>query len=507
MTDASRRATDVCRRADRSESRSSAGSSAGRYGCDAHASTPLVSRGAGRRCWRLASLGHDRAAAASPSSCRRTTLVASVLLVMALGLETRAMWNAVRRPTAAALAVAVNLGVVPPLAWLAGRLLEPSLAEGMIVAARCRARRPRRRCGRAAPAATTRSPCSRRWSTSLACFVVTPAWLRVARRPHRRRASRVSASWCVRLRAGRGAADRRRANCCARSRRCGDWATRHAHGSEPVRAARHPLDGVRRRRGVRRADRAARRAASRRWPGRSRAMIALVAAVHTGGVVRSATGPAGRLGLPRADQIGVAFAGSQKTLMVGLAIAIDFGGLAVLPMVAYHVEQLLIDTVLADRLRAREGRRHRSAGSPPSGPPVELRVPRLRRRSRRQMPVAWLAWRLSGPCPRAARRDKLWDSTPPTSPRLIREVEPCKTKSIPHYYETQVTCGCGNIVRHAQHPQGAEGRYLQRLPPVLHGQAEVRRHGRPHREVQEQVRQERLSPACRQRGKKAKAEK
>jgi hypothetical protein len=42
--------------------------------------------------------------------------------------------------------------------------------------------------------------------------------------------------------------------------------------------------------------------------------------------------------------------------MVGLAIAIDFGGLAVLPMVAYHIEQLLIDTVLADRLRrAKDG--------------------------------------------------------------------------------------------------------------------------------------------------------
>ena len=63
--------------------------------------------------------------------------------------------------------------------------------------------------------------------------------------------------------------------------------------------------------------------------------------------------------LPRADQIGVAFAGSQKTLMVGLAIAIEFGGLAVLPMVAYHVEQLLIDTVLADRLR-----QMRADGSP-----------------------------------------------------------------------------------------------------------------------------------------------
>jgi sodium/bile acid cotransporter 7 len=58
--------------------------------------------------------------------------------------------------------------------------------------------------------------------------------------------------------------------------------------------------------------------------------------------------------LPRTDRSAVAFAGSQKTLMIGLAITVDFGGLAVLPMMAYHVGQLLVDTLLADRLRAGE---------------------------------------------------------------------------------------------------------------------------------------------------------
>ena len=82
-------------------------------------------------------------------------------------------------------------------------------------------------------------------------------------------------------------------------------------------------------------------------------MMVLVAGVHL-----AAWGigfwSAGSLGVSRPDQIGVAFAGSQKTLMVGLAIAIEFGGLAVLPMVAYHVEQLLIDTLLADWLRRKD---------------------------------------------------------------------------------------------------------------------------------------------------------
>jgi sodium/bile acid cotransporter 7 len=61
------------------------------------------------------------------------------------------------------------------------------------------------------------------------------------------------------------------------------------------------------------------------------------------------------LRLPREDWIAVGFAGSQKTLLLGLGLAISyagvFGPLAVLPMVAYHVAQLLVDTLIADRLR------------------------------------------------------------------------------------------------------------------------------------------------------------
>jgi sodium/bile acid cotransporter 7 len=55
----------------------------------------------------------------------------------------------------------------------------------------------------------------------------------------------------------------------------------------------------------------------------------------------------------RADQIAVAFAGSQKTLMVALYIAINyFHGLAILPIVVYHVGQLFVDTLIADRWAA-----------------------------------------------------------------------------------------------------------------------------------------------------------
>ena len=47
---------------------------------------------------------------------------------------------------------------------------------------------------------------------------------------------------------------------------------------------------------------------------------------------------------------------TARVLLIGLGIAITyadtFGPLAVLPMVVYHAAQLLVDTLIADHLRA-----------------------------------------------------------------------------------------------------------------------------------------------------------
>jgi sodium/bile acid cotransporter 7 len=60
----------------------------------------------------------------------------------------------------------------------------------------------------------------------------------------------------------------------------------------------------------------------------------------------------------REDQIAVAFAGSQKTLMVGLLVAISLQ-VSILPMIAYHVSQLFVDTLIADHFRAQNSQRDR----------------------------------------------------------------------------------------------------------------------------------------------------
>ncbi|MFQ5733289.1 MAG: bile acid:sodium symporter [Planctomycetaceae bacterium] len=88
--------------------------------------------------------------------------------------------------------------------------------------------------------------------------------------------------------------------------------------------------------------------------------------VHLAAMVVAATGARG-FGFSRPDWVAVAFAGSQKTLPVGVLLATDpqmFGNpdllgpgvgipFAVFPMLLYHASQLFIDTAIADRFRKR----------------------------------------------------------------------------------------------------------------------------------------------------------
>ncbi len=56
----------------------------------------------------------------------------------------------------------------------------------------------------------------------------------------------------------------------------------------------------------------------------------------------------------------------------------------------------------------------------------------------------------------------------------------------PKYHQAEVHCGsCGIDLDGRLHPHGAARRRLQQLPPVLHGQADDHRHGRPGRALPE----------------------
>jgi solute carrier family 10 (sodium/bile acid cotransporter), member 7 len=85
------------------------------------------------------------------------------------------------------------------------------------------------------------------------------------------------------------------------------------------------------------------------------------------------------LGFDRRDCIAIAFAGSQKTLPIGLLIATDpsMAGVpfAVFPMLMYHASQLFLDTAIADRMALGNLTPARQPLSPAaleeSGPPAE----------------------------------------------------------------------------------------------------------------------------------------
>jgi sodium/bile acid cotransporter 7 len=274
-------------------------------------------------------------------------IVAVVTFMMALPLETSVLWSAVRRPGPAWLAAGLNSGVAPPLGWLVSRALPAELATGVVLAASVP-------CTLATAAVWTRRAGGNdavaflvTMITNLACFVVVPAWLLL-------------------LVGVRADVDFRRiviglitlvvlpiitAQILRQWSPVGIWATRHiamlstaAQLGVLLMVFVGAVEAGRRLAGL---DHGSVVSA-----GSIALMIAAVAAVH-GVLLGLGFGLSRLLRIPRANAIAVAFSGSQKTLMVGAYLALSVGPLAILPMVAYHATQLVVDTLVADWLRKR----------------------------------------------------------------------------------------------------------------------------------------------------------
>ena len=301
------------------------------------------------------------------SLVRQEPIVAAILFLMALPLEAGAMWRAMRRPRAVLLAVAINFGLLPLVAWPVSLLLWPEdLAVGLLIAASVpstlasAAVWTRRAGGNDSVALLVMM------ITNVSCFLVTPMLVLVMTGAHKELPKSPGemivslALWCV--------LPVIVAQLLRLWRPLGAWATRH----------KAPL-GVLAQCGILSIVLVGAIVAGQRLaalpPGESMgpaawlAMLAAVVAVHLS--MLAAGHLLGRwLGLSREDRIAVGFAGSQKTLMVGLHLANTFGGLAILPMVAYHVCQLLVDTVIADRLLKA------GSQSPVSGVPKRARPAR-----------------------------------------------------------------------------------------------------------------------------------
>jgi solute carrier family 10 (sodium/bile acid cotransporter), member 7 len=275
-------------------------------------------------------------------------ILATITFIMALPLETGVLWRAVRRPGPAWLGSLLNSGIAPPLGWLASRVLPAELGAGVILATTVpstlasAAVLTRRAGGNDAVAFLVTM------ITSLACFIVVPTWL----------------SLLVGIRAGVDFGHIVRglmllvvlpiiaAQLLRQWPPIGRQATRHKSllgGLAQVGILLMVSIGA--------VDCGTRLAAMENdsvvSPGNILLMVAAVSAVHV--VLVIAGFALSRLfSIGREDSIAVAFSGSQKTLMVGVYLSLAIGPLAILPMVAYHAAQLVIDTLIADRLRQRD---------------------------------------------------------------------------------------------------------------------------------------------------------
>lgn len=280
----------------------------------------------------------------------RRLIVAVVLFLMALPLDASSMWQALRRPKAVLLAVLLNVVAVPLVAWPVSFLLRADLSPGLMIAASVpstlasAAVWTRRAGGNDAVAIL----CT--MITNIACFVVVPTWLllstgqSVELDPPLEMMAKLGVLVVIPIFLGQ---------LLRLAKPCGAWASKNkvplgvvaqcgiltmvllgavsagqelATGEQTVSAADWAI------------------------------MIASVVGVHLA-VLFGGHGIGMLISVPRGDRIAVGFGGSQKTLMIGLHIATTyFSGLAMLPMIAYHVAQLLLDTLIADWLRERAPR-------------------------------------------------------------------------------------------------------------------------------------------------------
>ena len=270
----------------------------------------------------------------------RRCVVFAVLFLMSLPMETAAVWQAIKRPWPALLASILNFGIVPILAFAVSRAFTGDLAIGVILAGASP-------CTMASAAVWTRRAGGNdaisilvTIITNSTCFVVTPLWLvtllgqsvDIALWPM---ISNLVVLIVLPMTLGQ---------IVRQWKPLGIWATQHKR-----RISSFAQSGIL----IMVLIGSTRIGLEFDW--RDQLTVPQFIAMCIGMVglhlvcLFSFRHVAKILRMESADQIAVAIAGSQKTLMIALHIAINyFGGLAMLPMIVYHVGQLVFDTIIAD---------------------------------------------------------------------------------------------------------------------------------------------------------------
>ncbi len=276
----------------------------------------------------------------------RSGLVAIVIFLTALPIETAVIRSTLRRPAAAILGTVINFGVLPLMGWGLSFLLRGDLALGLLVVSATP-------CTVASAALWTRRAGGNEVValcvtvvTNATCFFVTSVWLGWMTQgnvnlPHIAPQAMIQKLALLILLPGMLAQLIRQVPSVSERTR--------THRTPIATVTQIGLLGIVGFGAVR----CGLHMRHLQWM-RSEflleivVMLALCIGLH-GACLYLGRWIGRMIGLSREDWIAAGFAGSQKTLAVGLQVALMVGGgMVILPMVAYHVLQLVIDTLVAD---------------------------------------------------------------------------------------------------------------------------------------------------------------
>ena len=283
---------------------------------------------------------------ADADSFRKYVLVV-VLFLMALPVESSTILQTLRRPWAAVLGSVLNMVLLPIVAWCMAMGLRGEMSVGLIIAATSP-------CTLASAAVWTRRAGGNDTVaifitilTNATCFLLTPFWLSLLLRE----SVQVNTQEMIEKLALLVVLPMVAAQILRQWKPFGMWATANKKRLSTIAQSGilvMVLVG---------AIRCGLQLGGSNWQQQLAifdfgSMVMAVLLLHLS-ILYFGRFAAASLGFSRQDQVAVAIGGSQKTLMVGLYVAIHyFGGLTMLPMVAYHVGQLVFDTVIADRWAA-----------------------------------------------------------------------------------------------------------------------------------------------------------
>lgn len=273
----------------------------------------------------------------------RYALVFCVMFLMAWSLETTYVFKSLKRPKSAIIAVFTNLGLLPLAAWPLVFLLNESQGAGLVVTA-------------ATPCTlVTATVWTRRAGgnevvsmlttviTNSICFIVTPLWIGLIISSSTAAIDVVGMInklfWLILL-----------PMCLAQVTRVhqgvANWATTHKPSLSIVAQIGILLMIVIG--SIQTGNRAVEGSGFDFWW--SIGFLTVICSILHFAVLFFGIFFSRWLGCEPQDQIAVGIAGSQKTLMVGLATSIELG-VSVLPMVVFHTVQLIGDTPVADWFR------------------------------------------------------------------------------------------------------------------------------------------------------------